>query len=70
MKIKVTQRSHDFHACIDGKPEMWECGLTEEEAIGNLVKSHHKHFNIELDLPVHRNPRPFTEKPLFFKDPS
>lgn len=48
IKIAVSKRSDDYHACIDGKPELWGCGRTGAEAIGDMIKSHQKHFNIEI----------------------
>lgn len=47
--IKVTERSDDFHACIDGKPGYWGCGKTPRDAIGNLVQAHPEQFNTEID---------------------
>jgi hypothetical protein len=44
--IIVTKRQDDFHASVAGHPEIWECGKTYLEAIGNLVITHIEMFNI------------------------
>lgn len=49
MKIVVTKRSDDYHACLDGHPEIWGCGKTQYEAIGNLVSAHGDTFKIEVE---------------------
>mgnify|MGYP000859572758 CR=1 FL=1 len=49
MKIVVTKRSHDYHACLDGHPEIWGCGETSEEAIGDLIKAHVDTFGIIVE---------------------
>lgn len=37
-------RSDDFHASVEGKPELWAAGSTIAEAVGDLVMSHRDHF--------------------------
>jgi predicted RNase H-like HicB family nuclease len=49
MKIVVTKRSEDYHACLDGHPEIWGCGKTPNEAIGNLISAHTDTFKIEVE---------------------
>lgn len=49
MKIVVTKRSDDYHACLDGHPEIWGCGETAEEAIGDLIKAHVDTFGITVE---------------------
>lgn len=36
----------DYHAQIKDRPQVWACGLTVNEALGNLVDSHLDQFNI------------------------
>jgi hypothetical protein len=36
--IVTTKRPDDWHVCIEGYPEIWECGPSEEYAIGRLIK--------------------------------
>jgi predicted RNase H-like HicB family nuclease len=37
VKIVIKRRRDDYHACIEGHPEIWGCGSTYNEAVGNLV---------------------------------
>ncbi len=48
-KIVVTRRSADYHACIKGHPEIWGCGASIAEAVGNLVQTHRTEFNLEFE---------------------
>lgn len=47
-RIRVTRRSSDFHACIDGHPELWSCGSTPDAAIGACVRAHRDRLGIEI----------------------
>ncbi len=49
IKIVITKRPDDYHACIEGHPELWGCGNTSKEAIGNLIYYHNEAFNLEID---------------------
>lgn len=54
MKIVITKRASDYHACLGGDPEIWGCGKTPNEAIGDMFMSHTdldvtKTFKIELE---------------------
>ena len=49
MKIVVTKRNDDYHACLDGHPEIWGCGKTADEAIGKLITAHEEEFNIKVE---------------------
>jgi hypothetical protein len=49
MKIVVSKRSDDFHACLEGHPELWDCGRTHVEAIGRLILTHRDQFDIEIE---------------------
>lgn len=46
--IVVTRRSCDYHACIEGRPQVWGCGTTWAEAIGSLVYSHPERFGLRI----------------------
>jgi hypothetical protein len=46
--IVITQRSDDFHACLEGVPEIWGCGKTESAAVLDLLESHKDTFDIEI----------------------
>lgn len=48
MKIIVTRRSHDYLACLEGHPEIWEYGVTPDEAIGKLVSARAEIFKIQV----------------------
>lgn len=49
IKIVVTKRSDDFHASIEGHPEIWGCHPTlSDAAIGDLIRSHAHIFGIEV----------------------
>jgi len=43
-KIIVTKRNDDFHAHLEGHKEIWACGKTASEAIGDLITSHPESF--------------------------
>jgi hypothetical protein len=49
MEIEITQRTNDFKANIKGEPGKWDCGKTVAEAIGNLILTWPKEFNIKID---------------------
>lgn len=48
LEIVVTQRVVDYHAALATDPAVWGCGKTEEEAIGDLVRSHPEVFNVSV----------------------
>ena len=37
LEIETRERTHDWHACIRGRPSFWECAQTEAQAVGALV---------------------------------
>lgn len=47
-EIVVIRRVVDYHASLVTNPAVWGCGKTEEEAIGNLIRSHPEVFNISV----------------------
>lgn len=51
MKLIVTCRGHDYHACIEGRNEIWAAGKTICEAIGDLMIHHEDSTGIEIVLP-------------------
>lgn len=46
--ILTDKRPDDYTASIEGKPGNWESGQSEMEAVGKLILSHPKLFNIEI----------------------
>jgi hypothetical protein len=48
MKIIVTKRATDYHAKLEGHPEIWATGRTSAEAVGNLITRHGKRLEIEI----------------------
>jgi predicted RNase H-like HicB family nuclease len=51
-KIIVSQRLSDFHVCVEGKEGVWAAGKTADEAIGNLIRFHQEHFDVEVKFDV------------------
>ena len=61
IEIEISERLGDWwidadgierpklHAQIKGQPGIWACGRTSDEAIGDLVRSHPKQFNVSID---------------------
>ncbi len=47
-KIIVTQTTDGYRAHVENRPEIWECGQTENEAIGKLVGDHSDIFGIQV----------------------
>ncbi|MCD4761614.1 hypothetical protein K8R32_01515 [bacterium] len=53
MKIVVTKRTNDIHVCaevdfsLDEKTNIWAPGKTLDEALGNLLRTHPEHFEVE-----------------------
>jgi hypothetical protein len=50
MKILVTKRADDYHACIAGHTDLWDCGKSPQSAIGNLVWTHKDKFDLEIEF--------------------
>ena len=46
--IITDKRSDDYIASIEGDKGKWEAGKNENEAIGKLIISHPKLFNVEI----------------------
>jgi hypothetical protein len=46
MLIEVRRRLDDWHAQIYRYPELWGCGRSVDEAVGNLVTAHAPLFNV------------------------
>jgi hypothetical protein len=44
LRIRVTERFADFHACVVGKRGIWDCGRTPDAAIGALIRTHYDFF--------------------------
>ncbi len=48
IKIILTKRAHDYHACIEGIPGAWGCGHSQTEAVGNLISAHYDTFGVAI----------------------
>lgn len=48
MKIIIINRKDDYHASLEGHPEIWGCGKCPDEAIGNLIRSHQEIFQVGI----------------------
>ncbi len=46
-----------YHAQIAGHPELWACGDSPDDAIGNLVRCHSEKFGVEIAYLEGRQPR-------------
>ncbi|MBP9732077.1 MAG: hypothetical protein KBD29_01310 [Candidatus Magasanikbacteria bacterium] len=50
IKIVITKRHGDFHASVEGKPDIWGGNPdSSDAAIGDLIRSHETFFNISVD---------------------
>lgn len=47
--ITLTKRPSDYHACLENHPEIWGCGKSVYEAVGSVIMSHPKKFNLKID---------------------
>ncbi len=47
--IVVDKRPDDYIAYLDGRKEVWGCGASAYEAIGNLVNGHAHIFGVTMD---------------------
>jgi hypothetical protein len=66
MKIIVTTRSRDYHACVEGQPGLWAAtGSSPNAAIGELITAYAQRFGIEIQLPEHYLP---PDPPQAFPD--
>jgi hypothetical protein len=50
MKIRVTKRTDDYHACLDECSACWVSGRTIDQAVYKLLISHPKIFDIEIEV--------------------
>ena len=39
-----------YHVQIKDRPELWACGKSIDDAIGNLIRTHSKHFSVHIDF--------------------
>lgn len=46
--IVVIKRFEDYHAHLEGSPEIWGAGITTDAAIGNLISSHCVTFGVGI----------------------
>jgi hypothetical protein len=57
IKIKVTKRYADYHACIDGQEGFWGCGKSVDEAIGSVILSNAAKFGLNIETPYKKYDR-------------
>lgn len=50
-EIIIEKRHDDFIAYLKGNREIWGCGKTYDEAIGNMIKTRKEKFDIEITYP-------------------
>lgn len=48
VKIKITERESDHHACINNLQGVWGCGENKFEAIGQMIFFHPEKFGVEF----------------------
>ena len=48
IKIVISRRSDDYHACLEEDSRIWGYGHTINCAIGDLVKSHSSRFGTDI----------------------
>jgi predicted RNase H-like HicB family nuclease len=48
-KIILYERPNDWHARFEGVKGIWERGRTIPEAIGNLIITHARELNFEIE---------------------
>jgi hypothetical protein len=48
IEIEITKRPDDYKANIKGHPEIWGCGRSIDEAIGDLIRSHTTGCGVKL----------------------
>lgn len=49
LKILIRKRTDDYMAFVEGHLEIWDCGRDINTAIGNLMRSHQKFFDIKIE---------------------
>jgi len=42
------KKAPKYHAQIKGKPGLWACGKSADEAVGNLIATHSEKFGIRI----------------------
>ena len=47
-KIVIKKRNDDFHAQLDGHPEIWGCGKTAGAAVYSVMTTHPDKFGVEI----------------------
>ncbi len=42
--VRGARETAGFEARVNGNPKLWSCGLTREEAIQDVIRTHYEHF--------------------------
>lgn len=48
--IVIVKRPSDYMAFLKASPGVWGCGKGPNEAIGDMIQAHAKHFNLQIEL--------------------
>lgn len=48
MTIILTERANDWHAHLEGRPDIWGCGRTRNEALGDLMSEWPQYFDVKI----------------------
>ena len=49
-QIVIERRPSDIMAFLEGHREIWGCGSSQAEAIGDLIYTHQQNFEIEITV--------------------
>jgi hypothetical protein len=63
LKIILTKRSEDIHACLESDHRIWGCGKSQYEAIGNLINAHQSTFGVTVEYEGIEMASPFNPSP-------
>lgn len=50
-KLIVTRRSDDYLVQLDGRSDVYSCGLSVDEALGDWLRTHGSRLNVEIVCP-------------------
>ena len=50
IKIRLTRRSSDYHACLQGQPGLWGCGKDQAAAVEAFLRNHPSYRGLEQEI--------------------
>lgn len=50
-KLTVTRQGDGYRVQLDGRPDVWGCGLTVDEALGDWLRTHGSRLGVEIVYP-------------------